>query len=163
MSGEEVRQKLLELIEPLIESKGFELVRLDYSPGGQGRLNLYIDHENGVTIDHCELISNAVSDLLDFYDPIEHAYNLEVSSPGIERPLTKKKHFERFKGEKVKIKTSEALQGRKNFSGTLANTKEDSIIVNLEDGNIVEIPLSLITRANLWYPRPDKDNLLKDR
>ncbi len=162
MSREQLKDKLVELIEPLIESKGFELVRLDYTPGRHGRLNLYIDCESGVTIEHCETISKAVSDLLDFYDPITHAFTLEVSSPGIERPLTKKKHFERFEGEKVKVKTGEEIEGRKNFSGTLAGTKENSIVINLEDGIIVEVPLSLVTRANLWYPKPDKNNLLKD-
>ncbi len=161
MSREETKERLNELIEPLVESKGFELVKLDYMPGKQGKLNLYIDREGGVTIDHCELISNAVSDLLDYHDPITHAYTLEVSSPGIERPLTKIEHFERFEGEKVKVKTSEDIGGRKNFSGTLAGIGADSIYVDLEDGNEVEIPLKLIARANLWYPKQDKDDLLK--
>lgn len=155
MSREEVRTKLVQLIEPLIESKGFELVRLDYAAGRRGRLNLYIDREGGVTIDHCELISNAVSDLLDYYDPIAHAYTLEVSSPGIERPLTKKEHFKRFEGEKVKIKTTEPLEGRKSFSGTLLKAGEDSIVVRLEENKEVEITLSSISRANLWYPKLD--------
>jgi len=162
MSREEMQDRLIELIEPLVESKGFELVKLEYAPGKQGKLNLYIDREGGVTIDHCELISNAVSDLLDYHDPITHAYNLEVSSPGIERPLTKKKHFERFEGEKVKVKTSEEIEGRKKFSGTLTGTGEDTISITLEDGLDVEIPLSLIDKANLWYPKQDKDDLLKD-
>ncbi len=163
MSREDTRAKLIELIEPLVESKGFELVKLNYRPGKQGKLDLYIDREGGVTIDHCELISNAVSDLLDYHDPIAHAYTLEVSSPGLERPLTKKIHFERFEGEKAKVKTSEEIEGRKNFSGTLAGTREESIIIALEEGRDVEIPLALIARANLWYPKPDKDDLLKDK
>ncbi len=163
MSREKTRDKLVELIEPLIESKGFELVRLDYAPGRQGRLNLYIDCDDGVNIDHCEMISNAVSDLLDDHDPIDHAFILEVSSPGIERPLTKKKHFQRFEGEKVKIKTEKEIKGRKSFSGTLAGTKENSIVIELEDDSIIEIPLSSVSRANLWYPKQDKNNLLKDR
>lgn len=163
MSREETRDKLIGLIEPLVESKGFELIKLDYASGKQGKLNLYIDREGGVTIDHCELISSAVSDLLDYHDPISHAYTLEVSSPGLERPLTKKKHFERFTGEKVKVKTSEEIGGRKNFSGTLGGIRDDSIIIELEDGDEVEIPLNLINRANLWYPKNELDDLFKDK
>jgi len=163
MSREETKERLIELIEPLVESKGFELVKLDYMSGKQGKLDLYIDREGGVTIDHCELISNAVSDLLDYHDPITHAYTLEVSSPGIERPLTKKEHFERFAGEKVKVKTSEDIAGRRNFSGTLAGAGENSVLIALEDGNEAEIPLELIARANLWYPKQDKDDLFKGK
>ncbi len=161
MSREDLRDRLIELVEPLVESKGFELIKLEYISGKQGKLYLYIDREGGVTIDHCELISNAVSDLLDYHDPIAHAYTLEVSSPGLERPLTKKNHFERFKGEKVKIKTSEEIAGRRKFSGTLAGAGEESIVIKLEDGDDVEIPLPLIDKANLWYPKQDKDDLLK--
>ncbi len=163
MKRQDLREKLIELIEPLVESKGFELVKLDYTFGKQGKLNLYIDREGGITIDHCELISNAVSDLLDYHDPIEYAYTLEVSSPGIERPLTKKKHFERFQGEKIKLTTTENIGGRKNFSGVLAGTKDNWVKIELEDGNLVEIPLSLIARANLCYPKQEKDDLLKDK
>ncbi len=158
-----MKDKLTELIEPLVESKGFELVKLEYSSGKQGKLDLYIDREGGVTIDHCELISNAVSDLLDYHDPITHAYTLEVSSPGIERPLTKKEHFERFAGEKIKVKTSEEIEGRKNFSGTLVGTSGDAIVVTLEEGREQEIPLKLIAKANLWYQKQDKDDLFKGK
>ncbi len=158
-----MKDKLIELIEPLVESKGFELVKLEYSSGKQGKLDLYIDREGGVTIDHCELISNAVSDLLDYHDPISHAYALEVSSPGIERPLTKKEHFERFAGEKIKVKTSEEIEGRKKFSGTLVGTSGDDIIVTLEEGREQEIPLKLIAKANLWYQKQDKDDLFKGK
>lgn len=163
MSREEMQMKLNELIEPLVESEGFELIRLDYSPGRQGRLHLYIDCENGVSIEHCEQVSRAVSDLLDYHDPISHAYSLEVSSPGLERPLTKKSHFDRFVGEKVKVKTAGEIAGRKSFSGILKNVEEDCILVETADERDVSIPLSAITRANLWYPGPDKDSLLKGR
>ncbi len=163
LSREEMQVRLIELIEPLVESEGFELIRLDYSPGRQGCLHLYIDCENGVSIDHCEQVSRAVSDLLDYHDPIRHAYTLEVSSPGLERPLTRKSHFERFVGEKVKVKTTEEILGRKSFSGILKNIEEDCILVEIVDNREVSIPLASITRANLWYPGPDKDSLLKGR
>jgi len=152
MEKEEMRKKLIDLIEPMVESRGFELVELEYVPGRNGRLRLYIDRQGGVTLDHCELINIAVSDLLDYHDPISHSYNLEVSSPGVERPLNKKEHFQRFEGEKVKVKTREMLKGRRNFSGTLQSTGEDFIVVKLEEGELAEIPLAEIARAHLWLP-----------
>ncbi len=161
MSREEVRNNLIKLIEPAVESRGFELIQLDYIPGKHGHLHLYIDHEEGVTIDHCETVSNVVSDLLDFHDPINHAYTLEVSSPGLERPLTKKKHFERFTGEKVKVKTVEPMEGRKKFSGILKKTGENSVFVELDDGSEAEIPLDRVEKANLWYTKADKDKIAK--
>lgn len=161
MSREEVKAKLSELIEPLVESRGFELVYLEYIPGKQAQLQIFIDREGGITIDHCELINKAVSDLLDYHDPIDHAYALEVSSPGLERPLTKKEHFDRFSGEKVKIKTSEDLKGRKKFSGRLEGTEKDNVLVRLDNDQVAEIPIALIARAKLWYTESDKDNLAK--
>lgn len=161
MSREEVKIKLSELIEPLVESRGFELVHLEYIPGKQAQLQIFIDREGGITIDHCELINKAVSDLLDYHDPIDHAYTLEVSSPGLERPLTKKEHFDRFAGEKVKIKTSEDLNGRKKFSGRLEGTEKDNVLVRLDNDQVAEIPIALIDRAKLWFTESDKDNLAK--
>ncbi len=157
MSREETRENLIELIEPTLEKMGFELVRLDYVVGKHGQLNLYIDTEGGITIDHCEKVSRAVSDLLDLHDPISHAYSLQVSSPGIERPLTKKEHFTRYRGEKVKVKTEEPVDGSKRFSGVLQSAGNESIEVRKEDGSTVQIPYHLIDRANLWYSGPEKD------
>lgn len=151
MSREETRQKLIELIEPLIESKGFELVHLDYIAGKQGRLHLYIDHDDGITISHCELISGIVSDMLDGLDPIPHAYTLEVSSPGLDRPLTKVKHFIRFLGEKVRVTTAEPIGGSSKFSGILKSANDQFIAVIKDDGSEVKISYDLIKKANLRY------------
>lgn len=156
MSREQVHDNLVALIEPFLEDMGFELVRLDYVTGKHGRLKLFIDTEGGVTIDHCEEVSRALSDFLDMHDPIPHAYTLEVSSPGLERPLTKKEHFQRFQGEKVKVKTGEVIEGSKKFSGVLQSAGSDSIEVIKDDGELVIIPLNKIDRANLWYPGPGK-------
>jgi len=163
VSREETRDDLIKLIEPYLEELGFELVHLDYVVGKHGQLKLYIDTDGGVTIDHCEEVSRALSDFLDIKDPIPHAYTLEISSPGIERPLTKKEHFIRFQGEKVKVKTRQMLAGSKNFSGILQNAGDESIEVIKEDGSTVQIPYDLIDRANLWYTGPEKDKDLKDR
>ncbi|MGM0688685.1 MAG: ribosome maturation factor RimP [Bacillota bacterium] len=156
MNREETRQKLIELIEPLIESKGFELVHLDYIAGKQGRLNLYIDHDDGITISHCELISGVVSDILDDLDPIPHAYTLEVSSPGFDRPLTKTKHFIRFLGEKVRVITSEPIGGSSKFSGILKSADDQFITVTRDDGSEVKISYDLIKKANLRYTETKK-------
>jgi len=161
MNREEVREKLIKLVEPLVESRGFELVQLEYIPGKKGHLQLFIDRKGGITVDHCELVSNAVSDLLDYHDPIDHTYTLEVSSPGLERPLTKKEHFDRFAGEKVKIKTTEKIEGRRNYSVTLEGTGDNSVFVKLEDGSRMEIPMKMIEKANLWYTKADKDRMAK--
>ncbi len=161
MSREETRDRLIALIEPLLEEIGFELVRLDYVVGKHGRLHLYIDAEGGVNIEHCEAASRAVSDLLDRHDPISHAYTLEVSSPGIERPLTKKEHFVRYQGEKVKVKISEPIEGGKKCSGLLKKACEECIEVLREDGKTVQIPYAIIERANLWYTGPEIEQKLK--
>ncbi len=162
MSREETRDYLIELIEPLLESMGYELVRLDYAAGKHGKLHLFIDSKDGITIDDCETASRAVSDLLDAYDPISHAYTLEVSSPGLERPLTKKEHFVRFRGEKVKVKTSEPIGGSKNFSGVLQDADSDSVEILKADGSAIRIPHPLISRANLWYTGPEKSGNSKN-
>ncbi len=156
MSREETARTLFELIEPLVESRGYELVKLDYAARKFGLVHLVIDHKNGITVDDCEFISWAVSELLDNEDPISHAYSLEVSSPGLERPLTKMSHFMRFKGEKIKISTVEEIDGQKKFAGTLLNTSGNTVTVEKEDGIRYEIPFLKIKKANLWYIKPDK-------
>ncbi len=156
VSREQVQDNLIALIEPFLEEMGFELIRLDYVAGKHGRLQLFIDREGGVTIEHCEEVSRALSDFLDTHDPITHAYTLEVSSPGLERPLTKKEHFQRFQGEKVKVKTFEAIEGSRKFSGVLRRAGSDSIEITRDDGSLVDIPYNKIDRANLWYPDPGK-------
>ncbi len=160
MNREETRKILIELIEPLVESKGFELVQLDYTTGKQGHLLLYIDHQDGISIEDCELISWAVSDLLDGHDPIAHAYTLEVSSPGLERPLTKPAHFVRFRGEKVKVKTAEPIGGSRNFSGVLSSADDQRITIKRDDGSEAQIPYAAIARARLCYTGPAKDGCL---
>ncbi len=155
MNREQTRDKLVELIEPVLEKMGFELVRLDYAAGKHGKVAIFIDTEDGININQCEEASRAVSDLLDLYDPITHSYTLEVSSPGIERPLTKKEHFIRYQGYKVKVRTTLPLDESRNFSGLLQSTGPESIELRKENGSIVQIPYEIIDRANLWYAGPE--------
>lgn len=161
MTRQEDQERLIKLIEPLIEAHGFELVLLEYIAGKHGKLHLYIDHENGISIENCTFISKTVSDLLDLEDPIAHAYTLEVSSPGLERPLTKKEHFMRYQGHKVKTTYSDKPGESIKLSGTLQGAEPDRMVIKKEDGTKVEVPYDLIIKANLWYTKPEKDQVLK--
>lgn len=156
MTREETRRQLIALLEPLIEKEGFELVSLQYVAGRNGRLLIFIDHERGISIEDCAHISRVASDQLDYEDPIHGSYTLEVSSPGLERPLTKIIHFERFTGEKVKVRLSEGIGGTIKFSGRLKGVSDNLIVLELMDGRIVELPYQLIEKANLWYTKPEK-------
>jgi len=151
MGSEELRAKVIGLVEPHLEKLGLELVNLDYRSGRRAHLCLYIDKPGGVTLDDCETVSRLISDLLDAYDPIPRSYTLEVSSPGVERPLTKEKDFDRFQGEAVKIYTSELFGGRKKFNGILEGVRDSCVAIKLEEGERVEIPLDKINKAHLCY------------
>lgn len=151
MSQDEVRERVVKLVEPFLEKQGLELVHLDYKTGRKGHLCLYIDKPGGVTLADCETVSRDVSDLLDAYDPIPNRYILEVSSPGVERPLTKESDFRRFQGEMVKVYTGEPVEGMKKINGKLHEVRNGCIVMLLEKGDQVEIPFSQITKAHLWF------------
>ena len=153
MNYDKVREKVISLVEPHLEKQGLELVSLDYRSGRRAHLCLYIDKPGGVTLEDCEAVSHTVSDLLDAYDPIPQSYILEVSSPGVERPLTREKDFERFQGEAVKVYTDQPVDGKKKFNGTLDGIKDRCVALNLEEGGQVEIPLDKINKAHLCNKR----------
>ena len=116
-----------------------ELIALE-KPAAE-TLRLYIDHPDGVDLGMCERVTKELRDLLE-------AWSLEVSSPGIDRPLTKPEHFRRFVGRKVKVRTQEAIEGRRNFTGTLTDADGESVSLDA-DGAAVRIPLARIRRSNL--------------
>ena len=131
---EEYEAKTEELVLPLIEQNHFELVDVEYvKEGGNWYLRVYIDKENGINIDDCELISRALSDLLDEKDFIDDAYILEVSSPGLGRPLKKEKDFERSLMEEVELKLYKAKDGSKDYKGILKAYDKESVTIE-EDG-----------------------------
>ena len=136
MSKREIyEQKTEEMIMPLIEQHQFELVDVEYvKEGGNWYLRAYIDKPGGITVDDCELVSRALSDLLDEHDFIEDAYILEVSSPGLGRPLKKDKDFARSIGEEVDVKTFRAIQHQKDFTGILKAYDKEKIVLELEGG-----------------------------
>ena len=139
-----------ELFEPVIESMGYELVGVEFiGGGGHGTLRVYIDRDEGVSVDDCAAISHQISGILDVEEPIQQAYDLEVSSPGIDRPLFKLADYERFAGQTAKIRLAVALEGRKNFRGELLGVADSKWIKIEVDGQRFDLPFADIARANL--------------
>jgi ribosome maturation factor RimP len=142
--------KLLELIQPAVEGLGYEFVGAELV--GQGKesiLRVYIDTEAGVLVGDCTKVSHQISGVLDVEDPISGQYNLEVSSPGIERPLFTLEHFERFKGKVVKLELRQAtLEGQRKFTGDVLEVNGDVIHLHVDEEE-VEIPFSLIKKARI--------------
>lgn len=151
-SRRELTERIRELCEPLILAEGMELVDLEYlREGGGWVLRLYIDKEGGVGLEDCQTISRQVDKLLDVEDPIETAYSLEVSSPGLERPLRKREHFEEFAGREVVIKAFGPIGDppRKNFKGRLLGIGSDDEIEVEIDGKTFRVPLDKVAKAHL--------------
>ena len=133
---EEYEQKAEALLMPVIEAGNYELVDVEYvKEAGTWYLRAYVDKEGGITIDDCEKVSRAFSDLLDQEDFIEDAYILEVSSPGLGRPLKKEKDYKRSMGKELEIRTYRAIDGRKEFGGTLCAYDDKTVTVRQEDGS----------------------------
>ena len=144
-----LRDRLQELLEPVIEDLGYELVLLEFAPQtGSALLRLFIDSEEGVTLDDCATVSREVAGVLDVSDPITSAYQLEVSSPGLDRPLTKPQHFLRFMGEDARIQLLVPRNGRKRFSGRIDAATDNSVTL-FTDLGVVELEYSTIERARL--------------
>ena len=144
-----LRDRLLALIEPALETLGYELVLLEYSPGIKtASLRLFIDGSAGVALGDCEKVSREIAALLDVEDPIEKAYQLEVSSPGLDRPLTKVEHYQRFTGEKARVQTLVPINGRKKFVGVILGIEQRTLLLK-QDAETVRIPLADIEKARL--------------
>lgn len=149
---EDYEQRTEQLLEPLMEEHNFELVDVEYiKEGGNWFLRAYIDKEGGITIDDCELVSRALSDLLDKHDFIPDAYILEVSSPGLGRQLKKDKDLQRSIEEEVEIKLYKAINKQKELYGILLSFNEETITIEQEDESILEIPRSNIAIIRLAF------------
>lgn len=139
-----IDRRLAEIISPVIEDLGFELVRVRLMSGKTTTLQIMADKpDGGIEVDDCAQISNAVSAVLDVEDPILDAYALEVSSPGIDRPLTRLKDFDMFEGYEAKIETSELIDGRRRFKGVLAGVEDEEVLINLASDGGEEITIGL--------------------
>lgn len=152
MSKREIYEaKTEELVLPLVEAHHFELVDVEYvKEAGTWYLRIYIDKEGGININDCELVSRAFSDILDREDYIEDAYILEVSSPGLGRPLKKEKDFQRNVGEEVEVRTYKPIEKQKEFTGLLDSWDKESVTLQLESGEMLTIAradIALIRQA----------------
>ena len=142
---------LQDLIEPIVEAEGFELVRVLTIGQANPTLQVMIDtldSETDITVDDCAKVSSALSDMLDEKDPIADKYSLEVSSPGLDRPLTKPAHFARYVGYEIKLETEDKVENRKRFKGKLMRADNQNVVMQMEGEEYV-IPFALISKAKL--------------
>ncbi len=144
-------QKLTDMLKPAVEEVGKELLGCEFiSAGNHSVLRLFIDHENGIEVDDCAEVSRQVGAILDVEDPISTEYSLEVSSPGLDRPLFEMSHFQAVIGETINVKLSIPLNGRRKFKGKLEAIEKDTLVVLL-DGEEYELIFSNVDKANLVY------------
>jgi len=137
-----------DILQPGAEALGYELVAVELSGGDTSIVRIYIDHEDGVTVTDCAKASRQFSAILDVEDPISNRYTLEVSSPGLDRPLAKPQHFQEVVGQNVKIKMSTLIDGRRRFTGELIEATDDFAVVEV-DGEQTELPYDEMDRARL--------------
>jgi ribosome maturation factor RimP len=144
-----LKDTLLALLTPEIEDLGYELVELDApAPGGSGTLRIYIDGEDGIGLEDCERVSHRVSGVLDVEDPIHGHYVLEVSSPGLDRPLRTEEHFRRQLGHQVKLVLTVGRPGRRRYKGRISGIEAGVLEIEV-DGERIALPLSDIESARL--------------
>ncbi len=151
-------RRIAEIIAPVIEDLGFELVRVRLMAGKTRTLQIMAERpDGGIEVDDCARISTAVSAILDVEDPIEDNYTLEVSSPGIDRPLTRLKDFDTWEGYEAKLETAEMIDGRRRFKGTLAGTEGSEVLIEIAEGTI-GLQFDWLTEAKLVLT----DELIRD-
>ena len=142
------KERLLALLEPPVQALGYELVDLEARTGGNGLLRIYIDQDDGIDLDDCERVSRQLSAFLDVEKPLPGSYTLEVSSPGLARPLRTAEHFERFAGNEAKIRLVMPLDGRRNFRGKLCGIEGATVVIEV-DKQVWRLPLVDIATAQL--------------
>ena len=153
MSKREIyEQKTEAILMPIVEEHGFELVDVEYvKEGGTWYLRAYIDKPGGINVDDCEVVSRRLSDILDEKDYIEEAYILEVSSPGLGRPLKKEKDFKRSLGEEVDVRTYRMIERQKEFTGLLKDYDDATVTIEMEDGTLKTFEKSDIALIRLAF------------
>jgi ribosome maturation factor RimP len=150
VAANDIAGRVEEMARPVAESKGLELVEVQYAgEGGRRYLRVFLDKPGGISLDDCEAVSRELDRVLDDADFIPHSYVLEVSSPGLERPLKRREDFARFNGRLVLIHTYAPLNGRKKFSGRLMDSGENGVTVLIGEHETATIPWNQIARARL--------------
>ena len=146
----ELLRRIEDIVSPTVVGMGYELVRVAMSRGG-GTLQIMIEPADGrpMDVEDCATLSRALSAVLDVEDPIPSAYTLEVSSPGIDRPLTREKDYIRWAGHLARVETTQPIEGRRRFKGTLLGLENGTVRLRLDDGKEADVPLSQISRAKL--------------
>jgi ribosome maturation factor RimP len=146
----ELLRKIEDIVSPTVVGMGYEVVRVAMSRGG-GTLQIMIEPADGrpMDVEDCATLSRALSAVLDVEDPIPSAYTLEVSSPGIDRPLTREKDYVRWAGHVARVETTQPIEGRRRFKGTLLSLENGTVRMKLDDGKEADVPLSQIFRAKL--------------
>ena len=149
MNNDALIEKIETLVKPIADELNYEVYHIEFvKENNEFYLRIYIDKEEGISITDCEALSRRVSDVLDVEDPIDKAYYLEVSSPGLNRRLFKDEHFKKFVGREVLVKLNGNIEGKKNIKGLLKEVNEENIIVE-DDEKTITIPKSKIKAANL--------------
>ncbi len=145
----ELLRRIEDIVAPTVVGMGYELVRVAMSKGGT--LQIMIEPSDGrpMDVEACAMLSRALSAVLDVEDPIPGAYTLEVSSPGIDRPLTRPKDYARWAGHLARLETAQPVEGRRRFKGTLLGLSDDMVRLRLDDGTETAVPLSAVSRAKL--------------
>ena len=146
-----IADKVFSIINPIVIDMGYELLGIEYVGSGKySLLRLYIDCEEGVGVNDCETVSRQVSSIMDVEDPINGQYNLEVSSPGIERPLFLIAHYQRFLGHDIRLRTYRPIDGKRNFTGSIGSVSETNNTIELvTELGPVTLDIGLIEKANL--------------
>lgn len=137
------------MLEPGADALGYEILTVEMAGGDSSILRIYIDSPNGITVEDCAQASHQFSAILDVEDPISSKYYLEVSSPGLDRPLSKPEHFKMVQGEQVKIRMRTLIDGRKRFMGDVVVADESAVTIKVEEGNDIELPYADMDRARV--------------
>lgn len=142
-------EQLQDILTPVVEALGYQCWGIEYiAQGRHSLLRVYIDHENGIYIDDCETVSRQLSAVLDVEDPISAEYTLEVSSPGMDRPLFTLEQFAAFVGEQVKIRLRSPVEERRNFQGLIRSVEDQDVVVQVDEYEYL-LPIDLIEKANI--------------
>ncbi|MBB3059620.1 MULTISPECIES: ribosome maturation factor RimP [Microbulbifer] len=144
------RERLEQLLAPVVESLGCELWGIEYQTHGRNALlRIYIDSERGIAVEDCEKVSRQVSAVLDVEDPISGKYTLEVSSPGLDRPLYKLDHYQRFAGSRIEVRLRMPLDGQRKWRGLLVGVEGEEVVLRVDSENEYLLPIDSIERANV--------------
>lgn len=143
--------QIRQLVKEVVEDEGYELIHVEFASGGSAPvLRIYADRPGGITVSECAELNRRIGVFLDVEDTIPGRYVLEVSSPGIERPLFSERDYERFKGQEIRLTTTEKIENRRNFKGTIEEFRSGVLTLRC-DKDVYEIPLRVIRKSNLVY------------